>query len=552
MLILLLLAWIVQGAPAVLSLAELVTEKKPWLDIEYAPVYIGATPKDLAFGNHDLPLFPSLATNVRDVGIKFAKEIKRQLGTPSAEFEAWPVRMLGPGHLVWGFARWRKDGHSPWQWLDKNKFHFAEDDRVDMAQTFDSSNSTSYSLIFDDMLIQKGLYDVPIFSNCVWEDENTNIVGAWINVELRIKNSEKLRGKICHSIPQPSRFNGEPITFILSDINQNFFSPEIHWFDVPQPEIHPKREEVVFNNWSPYLNQNYKRDVLTIAGEELAVFPITKRRIKFSKKNAAEPGNRILDVVEYLEERYAVLGLPTFRHSWQWRNMTQVNLIVQIKGTDPSASEKPVCIADHIDTAFAGEVYDAKQKRISVPGADDNGSAVAGLLQAAEVLRKFKFRKDIWLLHLTAEEFPASSLGSAKFVSLFLKSKKDITGLLLMDMIGWKDPETGNLYQVNAGGDKKSIDIAAMLIGASLDVSPELKPIFRSRYDPRSYLYNTDGIIWEENGYPVVLANEHVNQIENLNRRCYHGMCDVVSQMDIPYATGILKAVVETAARLAK
>ena len=40
-------------------------------------------------------------------------------------------------------------------------------------------------------------------------------------------------------------------------------------------------------------------------------------------------------------------------------------------------------------------------------------------------------------------------------------------------------------------------------------------PTLRPRFDDKSYLYNTDGLVFEEAGYPVLFLNEHINRWEN-------------------------------------
>jgi hypothetical protein len=155
---------------------------------------------------------------------------------------------------------------------------------------------------------------------------------------------------------------------------------------------------------------------------------------------------------------------------------------------------------------------------------------------------------DVLLVHFTDEEFPSDCLGARFFVSELLGAKQDITGMVLMDMIDWKDPKTGNLFQINAGASNESVQMAQIAMSASAAVTPELEPVYRSHFDMHSYLYNTDGIIFSEPGYPVILLNEHVNRFENKDRPYYHDMGDTADKMDFEYAAGIAKVAIETTA----
>jgi hypothetical protein len=71
------------------------------------------------------------------------------------------------------------------------------------------------------------------------------------------------------------------------------------------------------------------------------------------------------------------------------------------------------------------------------------------------------------------------------------------------------------------------------------------------RHEERSYLYNTDGLLFSETGYPVVLINEHLNALESLNRKGYHDSTDTSLTVDWEYATVLARVAIETIARLA-
>ena len=79
-----------------------------------------------------------------------------------------------------------------------------------------------------------------------------------------------------------------------------------------------------------------------------------------------------------------------------------------------------VIMADHYDTAYMEDVYEEERGgdglRAAAAGADDNHSATTALLLAAETLlplsRAGKLERDVWLVHLTGEEFPSDCLGA--------------------------------------------------------------------------------------------------------------------------------------------
>ncbi len=80
-------------------------------------------------------------------------------------------------------------------------------------------------------------------------------------------------------------------------------------------------------------------------------------------------------------------------------------------------------MADHYDTAYMADRYLREYggcgARLAACGADDNHSATAAMMLAApdlsDLSKKGNLECDIWLVHLTGEEFPVDCLGARAF-----------------------------------------------------------------------------------------------------------------------------------------
>ncbi len=100
------------------------------------------------------------------------------------------------------------------------------------------------------------------------------------------------------------------------------------------------------------------------------------------------------------------------------------DLIVVIPGRDRC---RAIIMADHYDTAYMEDRYRRRGVRLAAPGSDDNTSATAALLMAAPVLlemsREGRLSCDVWLIHLTGEEFPADSLGARHLCDLLISPR---------------------------------------------------------------------------------------------------------------------------------
>jgi hypothetical protein len=74
-----------------------------------------------------------------------------------------------------------------------------------------------------------------------------------------------------------------------------------------------------------------------------------------------------------------------------------------------------------------------------------------------------------------------------------------------------------------------------------------LKGEVRTRYNPHSSLFNTDGQIFSDTGVPVVLFMENYD----INRSGYHDTKDTLENIDLDYGAAFAAIAIETVARIA-
>ena len=260
-------------------------------------------------------------------------------------------------------------------------------------------------------------------------------------------------------------------------------------------------------------------------------------------------------------------------------------------------------MADHYDTAYMEDLYDKKRggngARLAAAGADDNGSATVALLQAAPIFlklaKKGRLERDIWLLHLTGEEFPSDSLGARHFCqslvekTLKLRLNQDrsldlsevkVVGAFVLDMIAHNRDTDLDIFQISPSKSSQSIclawqaHLANMIWNAQVkewnttaerrgrgrgkrsqdghtipEIAdyPQLDGEVRTMDDPQSSLFNTDGQIFSDIGAPVVLFMENYD----INRSGYHDTHDTMDNIDLDYGAALAAIAIETVARVA-
>lgn len=101
------------------------------------------------------------------------------------------------------------------------------------------------------------------------------------------------------------------------------------------------------------------------------------------------------------------------------------NVIGTLPSADPSNQSK-IVVGAHFDTVPES------------PGADDNGSGTALLLEVAKVLSQFRFNHTIEFVAFNAEE--SGLVGSRYYVQQALQAGEDILLMINIDMILWDNP----------------------------------------------------------------------------------------------------------------
>lgn len=276
------------------------------------------------------------------------------------------------------------------------------------------------------------------------------------------------------------------------------------------------------------------------------------------------------------------------------------DILVMIPGKNRSEA---VILADHYDTAYMEDLYyksrGGEGVRLAAAGADDNHSATATLLQAAPVFLKLaregRLERDVWLLHLTGEEFPADCMGARHFCEALVEntlqmrltkeesidlSSVCIVGVFVMDMIAHNRDSEKDVFQISPGEGAKSLGLAwqahlaNQVWNAAADErnrrgdrrglsrgkrSPDgiripdlashlnLRGEVRTVDDPRSSLYNTDGQIFSDVGVPVVLFMENYD----IDRQGYHDTHDTMENIDLDYGAAMAAIAIEAVARTA-
>jgi hypothetical protein len=241
------------------------------------------------------------------------------------------------------------------------------------------------------------------------------------------------------------------------------------------------------------------------------VYSYEKALFDFDSKHITQPGNKLAG--EYLFETYTSFG---YSPEYQWfagRNALggqTANVLATLKGTvNP---ELVYVVSSHYDSVAAG------------PGADDDSSGTAALLETARIMAKHPQPATIIFASFTGEE--AGLLGSREFVRQAVASGMQLVGALNNDMIGWaNDHRLDNTIRYSNAGIRDIQHGAAMHFTDLITYDA----LYYKSTDAAAYYEAYGDIVGGIGSYPV-LGNPHYHQPHDLLETINHQLVTEVAK----------------------
>lgn len=140
-------------------------------------------------------------------------------------------------------------------------------------------------------------------------------------------------------------------------------------------------------------------------------------------------GNRrhLATVGNFIEAEFESYGIAVERDFFSWRDEIFHNVIARFPG---SASDRCIIVGAHFDSV------------IDTPGADDNASGVAVLLETARLLSHVHLNSQVLMCAFNLEEL--NMIGSTAFASKLKAAGANVEGMISLEMIGYTDLRPGS------------------------------------------------------------------------------------------------------------
>jgi len=257
-------------------------------------------------------------------------------------------------------------------------------------------------------------------------------------------------------------------------------------------------------------------------------------------------------VKDTIEQRFVDAGMEASRKNFMFGSYTAQNILGRLEGSNHS--DTTYIVDGHFDT-----VNDS-------PGADDNGSAVAGMLEAARVLAPYSFRKTLRFIGFDLEE--EGLLGAFNYTAEDIPDAETIKGVFNLEMIGYytEEPNTQTfptgfelLYPeiqtqlemdefrgnfITNIGDQNSVALQTAYDNAAANYVPDLKVISLTAPEAWTVLTpdfgRSDHAPFWLTGVPALMLTDG----SEFRNPFYHSPDDVLETLDFTFMSNVVKAVV--------
>ncbi len=253
---------------------------------------------------------------------------------------------------------------------------------------------------------------------------------------------------------------------------------------------------------------------VTAAVEVPNVFRYSRDLFAFGSKHLSQPGNA--RAIAYLDSTYRSFGLEVQRQYFSPRGApgdSTANVLAILPGT--THPELIYIVSSHFDSRAEG------------PGADDNTSGTAALLEAARVMAQHPQAATIVFASFTGEE--SGLQGSREWVRQAVRDSLRVVGALNNDMIGFaNDHRLDNTIRYSNPGIRDIQHAAAMQFSDLITYDA----LYYKSTDAAAYYEAWGDIVGGIGSYPV-LGNPHYHQPHDVLETINHQLVAEVSRTTV-------------------
>ncbi|MBC7349828.1 MAG: M28 family peptidase [Candidatus Aminicenantes bacterium] len=201
------------------------------------------------------------------------------------------------------------------------------------------------------------------------------------------------------------------------------------------------------------------------------------------------PTGNCLQAGQYIYNYFVSLGLPVSYQEFYYSSYLCRNVISQVTGQ--TYPEQVVIICAHYDSI-------SDQRWTLAPGADDNASGTAAVMEAARIVASRPLDFTVRFILFSAEE--QGLIGSLRYVQERLNPAENILGVLNLDMVAYADYLPEDLDVIGNRSSGWLVDRVAALAGT-------YGPVQGKKIIDASFVYSDHAPFWDR-GIAAICAIE--------------------------------------------
>jgi hypothetical protein len=211
------------------------------------------------------------------------------------------------------------------------------------------------------------------------------------------------------------------------------------------------------------------------------------------------------------------------------------NIICNKEGSMANDNSNPLIL---ISAHYDNRMQNISQTNARAPGADDNASGVAAILELARILSKVNLKNNIQFALFSGEE--QGQWGSTAYAKHLQANNTRFNTVMNLDMIGYPPHglnkvtvvyDLGNKFTTNDINSKNTAHFVENIASEYTDLETSLRTLGK-----------TDLIPFEATGNIVIGLHDGGSEL-NPN---YHNVSDTPSTLDVQYLASVTKLVLDT------
>ncbi len=263
-------------------------------------------------------------------------------------------------------------------------------------------------------------------------------------------------------------------------------------------------------------------------------------------RNPYDHYRELEQAAQYIEREFLKSGWEVKEDRFQWEGRSYKNIVAEKKGT--ISPNRVFILGAHYDTVPGS------------PGADDNASAIAVLLEVARNIQTVPLNGTVRLIAFSLEEY--GYIGSTHYVEKLKKGEEKILGMISLEMVGFTGPRQdyppylNPKYYPNVGdfiaiiGNERSKELLEKVCQSFKTHIPQLPLEFLivpGNGEGMEEVRLSDHSTFWDQGFPALMVTD-TSFLRNPN---YHLPSDRMEGLDFEFmrnvATGVFYSIMEMA-----